>query len=160
MRQTISDDNKVERISKVLEKISSVTEGSASIMILERFTYNFPDKRVMQDLKSRYSKLDISPLTIHASKGKEADYVILPTMISGKNGLPSEKVTHPLKEALLPKNQDFEYADERRLFYVALTRAKHRVYLITDMRSPSPFITELICGDEYEIALDEFWLAT
>ena len=43
----------------------------------------------------------------------------------------------------LPKTEAFEFAEERRLFYVALTRAKHRAYVITDM-TDGPFVTELL----------------
>ena len=57
----------------------------------------------------------------HNSKGKEADYVIILGMEKGKHGFPSEKVTHPLLELLLPKAEPFEYAEERRLLCVAIT---------------------------------------
>ena len=58
-------------------------------------------------------------------------------------------------EALLPKLDDFSYAEERRLFYVALTRAKQRVYLIVDMMNASEFVVELL-DNNYPLELDEF----
>lgn len=66
-------------------------------------------------------------------KSKEADYVILLGLGKGKSSLPSEIVTHPLIEALQAKAEPYPHAEERRLFYVALTRAKHRIYLICDI---------------------------
>ena len=54
-------------------------------------------------------------------------------------------------DALLPTPEDFEFAEERRLFYVAITRAKKRSYLIADMASSSVFIKELLNKDDYEI---------
>lgn len=74
---------------------------------------------------------------------------------TGKHGFPSQKTTHPLLEALLPAQEDFPYAEERRLFYVALTRARQRAYLIADMAVASAFVVELL-KNEYELDLDEF----
>lgn len=64
-------------------------------------------------------------------------------------------MTHPLIEALQPKAEAYPHAEERRLFYVALTRAKHRVYLICDMLRCSPFVRELLDG-QYPLELQEF----
>ncbi|SVD14033.1 uncharacterized protein METZ01_LOCUS366887, partial [marine metagenome] len=89
------------------------------------------------------------------SKGKEADYVVVIELQSGKHGFPSEKTTNPLLDALLPTPEDFEFAEERRLFYVAITRAKKRSYLVADMTTSSIFVNELI-KDNYDIELNEF----
>jgi DNA helicase IV len=94
-------------------------------------------------------------MTVHAAKGKEADYVLVLGLEKGIHGFPSEKATHPLLELLLPKAEAFQYAEERRLFYVALTRARHHVYLITDGNKPSPFVRELI-ENRYNLLTDEF----
>ncbi len=94
-------------------------------------------------------------MTVHASKGKEADYVIVFGLDKGAHGFPSEKATHPLLELLLPQAEAFAHAEERRLFYVALTRARHHVYLVTNGLNPSPFIRELVDGD-YAVSIDEF----
>jgi len=96
-------------------------------------------------------------MTIHSSKGKEADFVVLLNLKSGEHGFPSQKITHPLLEVFLPKAEAFLYAEERRLFYVALTRARHRVYLICNYNTTmtSDFIVELI-KENYPIELDEF----
>ena len=94
-------------------------------------------------------------MTVHASKGKEADYVIVLGMEKGKHGFPAEKTTHALLALLLPKAEAFKHAEERRLFYVALTRAKHHVYLISDANKASDFIREVV-DDKYEMLSDEF----
>ncbi|MFA0173492.1 ATP-binding domain-containing protein, partial [Vibrio splendidus] len=54
-----------------------------------------------------------------------------------------------------PKGDDYEFAEERRLFYVALTRAKHRAYLLADMTDVSDFVVELI-KNKYFVDTDEF----
>lgn len=55
-----------------------------------------------------------------------------------------------LLQAFLLLEEIFSHSEERRLFYVALTRAKKSVYLIGDPSYPSPFFTELV-GGEYDI---------
>ncbi len=58
-------------------------------------------------------------------------------------------------ELLLPKAESFDHAEERRLFYVTLTRARHHVYLVSDADKASDFIRELV-HQHYEIRIDEF----
>ncbi len=77
------------------------------------------------------------------SLGKEADYVIVLGLVTGKNGFPSSKVSNSLLSLLLPPEEDYNYAEERRLFYVALTRARHHVYLVTHPEKASDFVREL-----------------
>lgn len=142
-------------IDEVVERISQVAEPGSSIYFLARFGFDLPGEDALHALERRYPLLTFKGDTIHRSKGKEADYVVLLGLKKGQFGLPSEKVTHPLVDALLPKVDEFSHAEERRLFYVALTRARHRVYLPVDMRSCSPFVLELM-SDGYPLELDEF----
>lgn len=149
------EEDQLNNIKKVFKSICEKEEEGARVLILGRYNFNLPKKNVINNLKVEFSNLDITAMTIHASKGKEADYVILLNLESGKYGFPSEKITHPLLDALLPPQQEYPFAEERRLFYVALTRAKTRVYLITDMAMPSLFLTELL-NNHYPIELNEF----
>ena len=73
----------------------------------------------------------------------EADYVILLNCNSGKYGLPSERADDPILNLLLSNADQFENGEERRLFYVALTRTKRKVFLITSDRCSSKFIKEI-----------------
>jgi len=137
-------------LSAINSKVND--NANASVLILGRFSFKRPDT---VPFKIEYPKLRCQFMTIHASKGKEADYVIILGMEKGKHGFPSEKVTHPLLELLLPKAELFEHAEERRLMYVAITRAKHHVYLISDGSKASDFIRELL-KDKYDMLCDEF----
>lgn len=139
----------------IAERIAQIASANSSVYLLARFTHDLPDNDELYRLKRRFPSLRFLTDTIHRSKGKEADYVIVLGLTKGKYGLPSEIVTHPLIEALLPEQEAFPHAEERRLFYVALTRAKHRVYLPCDMRKCSPFVQELV-KNEYPLDLDEF----
>ena len=80
-------------------------------------------------------------LTVHSAKGLEADNVIV---INCDNGaFPSTIEDDPMLELVLSGADSFEYAEERRLFYVAITRAKKCSYVLYDYENPSPFIQEL-----------------
>ncbi len=87
---------------------------------------------------------DVQFITVHASKGLEADHVILPRITSETMGFPSRVEDDPVLQLAMPSGDDFEFSEERRLFYVALTRAKQTVTLVTVERQESSFISELV----------------
>lgn len=155
LRRGKSEKRDVTELEEVCQAISDRVDGRASVYVLARFWFRLPDSSVLRVLKRKFPKLDIERLTFHASKGKEADYVIITGFDVGAHGFPSAKETHPLLNALLPPEEPYEFAEERRLFYVALTRARHRAYLITDMSVASVFVKELI-KEDYSVELDEF----
>lgn len=120
------------------------TKQVSTVYILGRFWFQLPDKETLRKLNQQYTDLNIRSLSIHAAKGKEADYAILTGMTQGQYGFPASKVTSPLLEALLPVEEVYPNAEERRLFYVALTRAKHQVYILANKNQPSHFVLELM----------------
>lgn len=89
---------------------------------------------------TRWPKLQIDFMTIHASKGQQADYVIIVGLQEGSDGFPAAARESIMEEALLPPVEDFPDAEERRLMYVALTRARHRVWALFNKENPSPFV--------------------
>ena len=97
--------------------------------------------RPRPDLKIRF-------LTVHQSKGLEADYVILLNNREAKLGFPAHVKDPPLKTELIKIAEELRLDqvsvnEERRLFYVALTRAKQQVILLTVDGKESSFIMEL-----------------
>lgn len=130
-----------DKLNHILTEINNQAQPSLSIYILARYKFNLPDITL---LNSMYNNLNIKIDTFHASKGNESDQVIILGLKSGKYGFPAEKKVSPLLDSLLPKPESFEHAEERRLFYVALTRAKHQVHLLYDANKPSQFVIELI----------------
>jgi len=141
-------------IDDVLAAISAKVCKPVTVYLLARFWFLLPNKTDINRLNNQYPLLTIESQSFHASKGKEADFVIIVGLKKGVHGFPSEKVTPALLDALLAKKEAFAYAEERRLFYVALTRAKDRAYIIADMTDASCFVKELV--DEHQIELDEF----
>jgi DNA helicase-4 len=82
--------------------------------------------------------------TVHGSKGLEADYIVLPGMTTGTYGFPSNMADDPVLDLAMPAPESFAHAEERRLFYVALTRARREVTIITSPSRMSPFVVELL----------------
>ena len=83
-------------------------------------------------------------LTVHKSKGLEADYVILLQCNKDTYGFPSQMSDDPVLNYVLTKSDQFPYGEERRLFYVAITRAKIKTVVLYDKRFPSVFVDEFL----------------
>ena len=83
-------------------------------------------------------------LTVHKSKGLEADYVILLQCNKDTYGFPSLVSDDPVLNYVLTKSDQFPYGEERRLFYVAITRAKVKTIVLYDKRFPSLFVDEFL----------------
>lgn len=82
-------------------------------------------------------------LSVHKAKGLEADIVIVINCNSGKHGFPSEMSDDNVLNLLLSEADQYENGEERRLFYVAMTRAKESVFFVADSSYKSKFIAEL-----------------
>lgn len=136
-----------EPIEKALNDFISRYGKTKNILILGR-TNN--DKKILpEDLfkvynsgKVVYSKapdIDIKYMTVHKSKGLEADNVIILNFINDKLGFPNKIEDDKILSLVLSSSDSFLYAEERRLLYVALTRTKNEVALITHVDYPSEF---------------------
>lgn len=91
----------------------------------------------------KYPKLDITFMTAHSSKGLGYDNVIV---VNGRNetyGFPSKIENDPVLSFVVKEDLSIEYAEERRLFYVAMTRTKNRVFFIAPQQNPSEFLLEI-----------------
>ena len=98
---------------------------------------NFLSLVGFDDLKIRY-------LTVHKSKGLEEECVIVVSLIDDVWGFPNKKKNERIFNYVLLGKERCPYSEERRLFYVALTRTKSYVYLLVDKRNPSIFVKEII----------------
>lgn len=104
----------------------------------------------------KYPKLDITFMTAHASKGLGYDNVIV---VNGRNetyGFPSKIENDPVLSFVIKEDLSIDYAEERRLFYVAMTRTKNRVYFIAPEENPSEFLLE-IKHDYKNVSLKGQW---
>ena len=83
-------------------------------------------------------------LTVHQSKGLESDYIILLNCNEGTMGFPADIADDPVLRHVLSEPDRFKFSEERRIFYVAITRAKYHTYVLYDMRKPSSFVGEFV----------------
>lgn len=115
------------------------------VMVLWRYNQLDP----LKGAPPKFEHIEVSGLSFHRAKGLEADYTILLDVSEGDYGVPSRIEDDELLNLVMPRPETFEYAEERRLFYVALTRASRGVFLLTNSREPSRYIRELseIAGD-------------
>ena len=114
----------------------------------DRFTLKYDnEKQINRVYLNNRRDLNMAFYTAHRSKGLQADYVFIINNRDTHMGFPSKVQNPPLIELLLEKADQYPDAEERRLFYVALTRAKRKVYLVTIGDNVSSFAKELI--DQY-----------
>ena len=101
------------------------------------------DSNIKISYSTPLKKLVVEFLTVHKAKGLESDIVIIINCNAGKHGFPSQISDDPVLNLLLSAADQFANGEERRLFYVAMTRAKEHTYFIADSSAKSKFITEL-----------------
>ncbi len=88
--------------------------------------------------------IDVTFRTIHSSKGLEADYVVLPRVVQGRGSFPAASRDDPVLALAMSEDDGYQHSEERRLMYVALTRARRGVTVFTVAGTESPFARELI----------------
>lgn len=149
----VNDESKIR--AAVIKCVQEIAETSSSkdvgkrpkIYVLGRYHKErqyFPEEAF-------YSGAEVEFVTAHASKGLEADHVIIPWMVSDTLGFPCRIEDDPVLQLAMPGGDTYEDAEERRLFYVALTRARSTVSLITLAHKQSSFIAELVRDYKLEI---------
>ncbi|UQY45597.1 DNA helicase IV [Mixta hanseatica] len=127
-----------DRLEDLLNKLSGYVLPEERVLLLARYHHLQP--ALLHKAKTRWPKLKLEFMTIHASKGQQADYVILLGLQEGNDGFPAPPRESVIEEGLLPQPEDFPDAEERRLAYVALTRAKQQVWLLYNRQQPSVFV--------------------
>ena len=121
-----------------------------NILVLGRYKFDIDNIRNNDILKKNKNRIiykkcktSIDFMTVHAAKGLGYDNVIL---INSKNdilGFPSKKKQDDILKTLIPEENTIKYAEERRLFYVALTRTKNEIIILTPKKNESNFIKEI-----------------
>jgi DNA helicase-4 len=133
-----------QQLARLGERLEAHGDPSArvSVLLLGRYRKDRPAEYFAW--KRRFDRwIDLSFLTVHRAKGLEADIVLLLNVVDGNLGFPSRVEDDPIIQLAMPEPEAFPFGEERRLFYVALTRAKRTVMIYTTQANPSPFVAEL-----------------
>lgn len=130
-----------DQLDALLDKLSGFARAEERILVLARYHHLKP--AILEKAATRWPKLQLDFMTIHASKGQQADYVIVLGLQEGSDAFPAPARESVMEQALLPVPEDFPDAEERRLLYVAITRARHRVWLLFNKEQPSAFVEVL-----------------
>lgn len=91
-----------------------------------------------------YGRRRMRFMTVHQSKGLECDYIILLNCNGGTVGFPSQISDNPVLKYVLSEPDAYAFSEERRVFYVGITRAKKHTWVLYDMNNPSPFVQEFV----------------
>ena len=165
---TIVADTGKEYIDCLVETLKSLPIES-TVFLLGRYTFdinyiaqsdrfsvsydaNTKEKKVV--LKER-SELFIRFKTLHESKGSQADYVIIINNKADSFGFPSTILEPPIMKYLLEKDDSYPFSEERRLFYVGLTRARKKVWLLYPEDNKSIFVSEILDDNKDELKNEE-----
>lgn len=140
-----------KNIDTSLESILALIKKEKEILIISR--NNFDINKYTKTLKyrflensyiefERFPEKKIRYMTIHSSKGLESDVVIILNVSNDIYGLPSKLKDENIL-SLVKTEDSYPYEEERRLFYVAVTRTKTYTYILTPIQNPSVFIREI-----------------
>lgn len=143
-------------IGEILEyNLTESKSRIASILLIGRYgfdarnlcyskQFNY-DEKTGRVYSTQYgNKIKLQFLTAHSSKGLSADNVIIINAKDEIYGFPSKVDDDPVLRLVVSNDISYAYAEERRLFYVALTRTKNRVFIVTPEKRPSEFLKELL----------------
>ncbi|MBR3773647.1 MAG: UvrD-helicase domain-containing protein [Alistipes sp.] len=136
----------------VLPIVANIVRGiprNETIILVGRYNYDATSVGFKGQIQNDLSKITVRVagrelffLSVHSAKGLEADHVILINCNDGAYGFPSLIEDDPILDFVLSKKETYPYAEERRLFYVAITRAKKQSYVLYDREHPSQFVGE------------------
>lgn len=142
-----------ETVEKLMKEILSENPQS-SILLLGRYGFDGFNLTKSADFQywektgnvtsKTFADIEMEFMTVHRAKGLGYDNVIIINAIDSVYGFPSKIQDDPVLHYVVRTDRSIEYAEERRLFYVALTRTKNRVYIVTPQQRPSEFVRELV----------------
>lgn len=138
-----TQEHLITQFNQILKKIanqSSQPKKVTDVLILARYNHTLEgyQKAVLPG-----PCLNLHWMTVHRAKGLEADAVVILDVTNGRLGFPCGIVDDPLLDLVLAAGGGFPNAEERRLFYVALTRSRGRTFILTDVARQSCFVDEL-----------------
>ncbi len=138
-RAKSTEDDGVEFLIDKVRQLYDSGLGKDDILVLYRRSKMFSP--YLEALKQ--NRLFVSSKTIHASKGLEAKAVFIIGLTEGNGGFPDIWLDDAIFRVVKDIKYDILLEEERRLFYVAITRAKDELFLITELGNESSFVDEI-----------------
>jgi DNA helicase-4 len=138
-RAKSKEDDGVEFLVDKVRQLNQGGLGKDDILVLYRRSKMFSP--YLAALKE--NRLFVSSKTIHASKGLEAKAVFIIGLTEGNGGFPDIWLDDAIFRVVKDIKYDVLLEEERRLFYVAITRAKDELFLITELGNESSFVDEI-----------------
>ena len=131
-----------ENIDFVVEEVKRLFQKGYQ---KEDILFLYRRSKMYNDYYNRFMKerLYVQYRTIHAAKGLEAKAVFIIGLTQGYGGFPDVWLEDRIFQVVKPTQHDLLMEEERRLFYVAITRAKDLLYLITEKGNESSFLSEI-----------------
>ncbi len=148
-----SYQNMALAVNNIIGRILEEFGDKKSILLIGRYNFDlyklaatgeFEELHSNQVRSRRHPRADLTFMTAHSSKGLGYDNVIILNMLESRYGFPSHIEDDPIIKMVTYEDASMPFAEERRLFYVALTRTKNRVYIVAPLTRPSRFLVELI----------------
>lgn len=141
-----------EDVVKTVKYLADQIPSDKEILLLGRYGFDvnvFKDSDlIVHENKDRvyvtYGRRQMNFMTVHQSKGLECDYIILINCNGGTVGFPSQISDSPVLKYVLSEPDAYAFSEERRVFYVGITRAKKHTWVLYDMNNPSPFVKEFV----------------
>lgn len=136
----------------VLKNVISSIPKNETIKLVGRYNADvniFPKNSIQMEEGGKRATVhflgrSMNFMSIHSAKGLEADNVILLNCSSDSKGFPSRVADDPILGYVLSEVDNFPFSEERRLFYVAITRARKKTYVLYNSAAPSPFVSEMV----------------
>ena len=147
----ISTQDRTDIVEKVKLIVDQIPENQ-EVLLLGRYSFDIKvfnkSELTVHESGNRpyvtYGNRKMNFMTVHQSKGLEADNVILLNCNSGTMGFPADIADSPVLKYVLSEPDAYAFSEERRVFYVGITRAKKHTWVLYDEKNPSPFVKEFI----------------
>lgn len=140
-------------VGEAIEKRLMNLEPHSSVLLLGRYTFDVDLIQNASLKRSMDGSVDImfescpdytvKFRTVHGSKGLQADYVFIINCRKNSPGFPNDLDGSPILPLLLEAKENYPYAEERRLFYVAMTRARKGTFFVLEPDNVSDFVNEI-----------------
>ena len=145
-------------VATAIMSIADQIPANKSILLLGRYGFdvNVLDgsdlviKKTHDNVYVNYGTRRMNYMTVHQSKGLESDYIILLNCNGGTMGFPSQISDNPVLKYVLSEPDSYAFSEERRIFYVGITRAKKHTWVLYDKNNPSIFVQEFIDIDSQQ----------